>query len=239
MSIPIGCDMRQYYEQVRQRAAKAGKPVSELLFEEYCKRVGIQWKNIKLGTKQTPDYKLVLDDQTIIAEVKEFEKNKDEQESYRLMEKRGYGKVLNEEPGDRVRKKIRKSSPQIKALTAACHPGILVLFDDGQIAGHLDPYHIMTAMYGLELLEMAVPRDISIKPYIADRRYGPKKKMTEETNTSISAIGALVVTGPDLILKLRVYHNKFAAVPIDPKLLASRGILQYRIDFENRTWVEC
>ena len=67
--------MRQYYEQVRRRAAKVGKPVSELLFEDYCKRVGIQWKNIKLGTKQTPDYKLVLDDQTIIAEVKEFEKN--------------------------------------------------------------------------------------------------------------------------------------------------------------------
>ena len=239
MSIPTGCDMRQYYEQVRQHAAKAGKPVSELLFEDYCRCVGIQWEHIQEEPEQTPDYKLVLDDQTIIAEVKEFEKNKYEQESYRLMEKRGYGKVLNEEPGDRVRKKIRKSSPQIKALTAGCHSGMLVLFDDGQIAGHLAPHHIMTAMYGLELVEMAVPRDISIKPYIADRRFGPKKKMTEETNTSISAIGALVVTGPALILKLRVYHNKFAAVPIDPKLLARRGILQYRIDFESRTWVEC
>ena len=239
LSIPIGCDMRKYYEQVHQRAAETGQPVSELLFEDYCKRVGIQWENIQVGTKQTPDYKLVLDDQTIIAEVKEFEKNKDEQESYRLMEDRRYGKVLNEEPGDRVRKKIRKSSPQIKALTAGRHPGMLVLFDDGQIAGHLAPYHIMTAMYGLELVEMAVPRDISIKPYIADRRFGPKKKMTEGTNTSISAIGALVVTGPDRKLKLHVYHNKFAAVPIDPKLLTSRGILQYRIDIENRTWVEC
>ena len=239
MSIPIGCDMRQYYEQVRQRAAKAGKPVSELLFEDYCTHVGIQWEHIQEEPEQTPDYKLVLDDQTIIAEVKEFEKNKDEQESYRLLEERGYGKVLDKEPGDRIRKKIRKSSPQMKALTADCHPGMLVLFDDGQIAGHLAPYHIMTAMYGLEIVEMAVPRDISIKPYIADRRFGAKKKMTEETNTSISAIGALVVTGPDLILKLRVYHNKFAAVPINPQLLVRREILQYRIDCENRTWVKC
>ena len=238
-SNPADGDMRRYFARVHDRAEKQGQTVSELLFEDYCDWAGIDWNRIKKkdGAK-TPDYELVIDGRTIITEVKEFEKNKDEQESYRLLGERGYGKVLNEEPGDRVRKKIRKSSPQIKALTADCHPGMLVLFDDGQIAGHLAPYHIMTAMYGLELVEMAVPREISIKPYIADRRFGPKKKMTEETNTSISAIGALVVTAPDLILKLHIYHNAFAAVPVDPILLTCCGIMQYQIDFEIMTWME-
>lgn len=211
--------------------------MSELLFEDYCDRVGIQWDNIQLQSTPTPDYKLVLEGQTIIAEVKEFTKNKDERESDRLMKERGPLKVLNEDPGARIRKKIKDSSPQIKAHTAGRHPGMLVLFDYGQIAGHLSPFNIMTGMFGQAVLDMAIPRDHSKEPYISGARLGPKKKMTKDTNTSISAIGALVVTGPDLILKLHVYHNPFAKVPIDPKLLARCGILQYRI--ENMTWVEC
>jgi hypothetical protein len=55
--------------------------------------------------------------------------------------------------------------------------------------------------------------------------YGPKRKMTEECNTSISAIGTLVMPGPDEVL-LFVYHNKFAEVPLDFQLLAQYGIKQ-------------
>ena len=62
--------------------------------------------------------------------------------------------------------------------------------------------------------------------------------MTNDANTSISAIGALVVTEPDRALEFHVYHNRFAVVPIEPVLLARRGIRQWRIDFENRTWAE-
>ena len=85
---------------------------------------------------------------------------------------------------------------------------------------------------------MAVPRDTSISPYIVGTRFGPNRKMTKTANTSISAIGALVVTAPDLILKLHIYHNAFAAVPVDPILLTCRGIVQYQIDSATMTWVE-
>ena len=229
----------QYYAQVHQKAAKSGRPLSELLFEDYCTGIGIDWECIpEENEAKTPDYKLAFDNQTIIAEVKEFTQNKDEREANQLMREHGRLTALHEVPGDRIRSKIKKSSPQIKARTAGRYPGLLVLCDDGRIAWHLAEYNIMTAMYGLEIVEMAIPRDISSKPYIVDRRLGPKKKMTAETNTSISAIGALVVTEPGLILKMRVYHNKFAAVPINVKLLADRGIEQYRIDIEKRQWVE-
>ena len=231
--------MRRYLARVHDRAKKQGQPVSELLFEDYCTRAGIDWKHIeeKDGAK-TPDYELVIDDQTIIAEVKEITKNKEERESDRLLKERGYGNALGGRPGARVRKKITNSSPQIKARTAGRHPGILVLYDNGQIAGHLDQYHIMTAMYGLEVVDVAVPRDPSIRPYRTGTRFGPSKKMTDDANRSISAIGALVVTAPDRVIQLRVYHNSFAAVPVEPALLTRRGIVQYQVDFENRTWVE-
>jgi hypothetical protein len=61
--------------------------------------------------------------------------------------------------------------------------------------------------------------------------YGPKRKMTEAHNTSISAIGVLLATGPDTIV-LHVYHNKFAAVPLEPRLLAKHGIRQFKIEGE-------
>lgn len=238
LAIPIGGNMRQYLNRVHEQAEEQGRPVSELLFEDYCTRAGIQWERIREQHGTTPDYELVVDDRTIIAEVKEITKNKAERESDQLLRERGYGEALGGKPGARVRKKIMDSSPQIKARTAGRHPGLLVLYNDGQIAGHLDRYHIMTAMYGLEVMQVTVPQDPSARPYVTGSRFGPHKKMTNDANTSISAIGALVVTAPDRVIKLQVYHNPFAAVPIEPVLLSRRGIQQCRIDLENRQWVE-
>ena len=223
---PADGDMRRYFDRVPDRAENQGQTVSELLFEDYCDRVGIDWNRIKKKAgAPTPDYELVIDGRKIIAEVKEFNRNTEEH---------GYGG----EPGAQVRNKITAGSPQIKAKTKGRYPGILVLYDNGQIAGHLSQRQIMTAMYGQMVLDMAIPSDTSISPYITGARLGKKRKMTEACNTSISAIGTLVVTGPDRPIELCVYHNSFAAAPINPALLTCRGIMQYKIDPEAMTWVE-
>jgi hypothetical protein len=145
---------------------------------------------------------------------------------------RGYGSVLSHTPGNRVRKKIADSSAQIKARTREVYPSILVLCDlkggCGQVAGHLDPYNVRVAMYGLEQINVVVPRDPDKTAYAAAMTYGPKRKMTEEDNTSISAIGVLSTPRASEIV-LHVYHNKFAAVPLDPWLLAKRGISQFSL----------
>ena len=237
LSLQSGANMPRYIARVQDRAKKKRKTISELLFEDYCKRVGIDCTTInEEGSAKTPDYELVIEDQKIIAEVKEINKNKEERESDRLLEERGYGNVLRGTPGARVRKKITAASAQIKARTADRHPGILVLFDNGQIAGHLDQHHIMTAMYGLVVVDMAVPRDSSVSPYSIGTRLGPNKKMTEDTNTSISAIGTLTVQRPERRIELQIYHNRHAAVSVKPELLTRRGIAQYHL--ENGKWVE-
>lgn len=74
-------------------------------------------------------------------------------------------------------------------------------------------------MYGLEQIHMALPKDHSMSPYAAGISYGPKRKMTEDHNTSFSAIGVLFTPRANEIT-LHVYHNKFAAVPLDERLLA-------------------
>jgi len=205
------------------------KTSSEIYFENLCADLDISLKRIPEGNSKTPDYELTIDQQLIVTEVKEMALNKEEKESDRALQERGCGNVLSTTPGDRVRKKIAESSRQIKARTQGKYPSLLVLFDHGLVAGHLDPYCIRVAMYGLEQIHIAVLRDSSVSPYATGMSYGPKRKMTEDHNTSISAIGVLFATGPDEIL-LHVYHNKFAAVPLDSRLLARHGIPQFKLE---------
>lgn len=211
------------------------KTQSEKWFQDYCAHSGIACKRISEENNKTPDYELTIAGQRIIVEVKETSRNREERESDRFLSQRGYGSVLANTPGNRVRKKITDSSAQIKARTHGIYPSILVLcdlkFSRGQIAGHLDPYNIRVAMYGIEQMHVVVPREPAVGPYVTGMSYGPKRKMTEDCNTSISAIGVLFTPGPDEIA-LHVYHNRFAAVPLDPRLLTKYGISQFKLEDE-------
>jgi hypothetical protein len=197
---------------------------SETLFEKFCANSGIKCVPIHTGGIRTPDYELTIDGQRVIVEVKEIDRNKNEQESLRNHgREEGHGT-----PGDRVRGKIKKASGQIKALTEGIYPSILVLFDLTW-GGHLDPYYIRVAMYGLEQIHMKVPRNPSISPYATGMSYGPERKMTKDDNTSISAIGVLRVPGPNKIM-LEVYHNRYASVELEMELLAKYGIPQFKLE---------
>ena len=206
---------------------------SEIWFEEFCAKAGIDCHRISEGGNKIPDYQLQIDGQIIIAEVKEFRRNKVEQKSDKLLEERGYGEVLSNRPGDRVRKKISNSSAQIKAKTQGVHPSVLVLCDIkygcGQIVGHTDPYNIRVGMYGLEEVHITVPADVSVSPYATGMSYGPKKKMTENQNTTISATGVLSPPEKDKIM-FDVYHNIYATNPLDPALIAAYVTRQYCLE---------
>ncbi len=149
---------------------------SEQWFEEFCNSVGLKFERIEEGELKTPDYFLDVDNQKIIVEVKEFARNKEERESDRLLEERGYGEALSNTPGDRVRKKISGASAQIKERTQGIYPSILVLCDIrhgcGQVTGHVDPYNIRVGMYGLEQVHIAVPQDPAISSYATGMSYG-------------------------------------------------------------------
>ena len=147
-------------------------------------------------------------------------------------------------PGARVRGKIADASPQIKARTGGCLPSLLVLCDIkygcGQVSGHLDRYNIRVAMEGLDQVIVAVPRDQSESPYMTGTRSGPRKKMTETHNTSISAIGVLS-TPPGAPICLTVYHNRHAAIPVPADALKKLNVPQYTLQGSESgplTWVE-
>jgi hypothetical protein len=99
------------------------------------------------------------------------------------------------------------------------------------VFGHVDPYNIRVAMYGLEQIRIEVPPIGMGSPHSTGMGYGPKRKMTPDHNTSISAIGALSTTSSAEVF-LHVYHNKFAHVPLKYALLGQYGVEQFELDDE-------
>ena len=206
--------------------------ISEEFFEKFCRDQGINCERIEEDGETSPDYLLRIQDHIIIAEVKEIEKNKEERESYKLLKERGRGKVLTNEPGDRVRSKIRKASPQIKARTEGKYSGILVLFDGGNSFRHLDPYNIRVAMLGLEQIHINIPNNLNQSPYSTGISHGPKRKMTENANTSISAIAAMYCDREGTT-SINIFHNPYAAIPLNLEFLNFPRITQFLLNTES------
>jgi hypothetical protein len=202
--------------------------ISEREFEKFCRARRIPFERVPETDCRTPDYEIVLNASRVVVEIKEMERNDEERESDRLVAERGYGNVISHTPGERVRRKIQSCSKQLKARAKGVLPALLVVFDGGRVVGHVEPYNIRVAMYGLEQIHIAVPPIGTGSPHATGIGHGPKRKMTASDNTSISAIGALVMTGPDQH-HLLVYRNSFAKIPLDPTLLSPFGVRHFDI----------
>ena len=209
-----------------ERSRKEKRAVSELLFEACCEKAQIGCKPIPTAQNvKTPDYELSIGGQTIIAEVKELKED----------EAGGHHEIV----GNRIRQKIRQCAPQLKARTAGRrHPGMLVLYRSGSsdLSYFYDP-HLPAAMYGHYTLDLEVPR--RGRPYaVGGQRFGSGKKMTPECNTSISAVGVIFRDwAADWDFDFCVFHNTYAAVPIEAGLLAQHGLRQFQMDFGRMQWV--
>lgn len=203
------------------------KTLSEALFEKYCDSRGIRWRPITVGLTRTPDYDIFLRRFKVVTEVKEITQNQIERQAEEDLKKSKYT-VVSTVPGDRVRGKISDAVPQIRARSKGRFPGLLVLFGKGFSAGHIDPYQIRVAMYGFETIVIAVPNDMSVSPYAMGKKFGAKRRVTPVHNTSLSAIASLTSSSKDK-LELNIFHNKYAAVPLDHKLFAYYGVSQYKL----------
>jgi hypothetical protein len=216
---------------------KMSRTFAEYLFERFCDEHGIPCARIPETTTKTPDYELFPTTTSVVVEVKDIEPNPEEIESERLLNERGWGNATGGTPGGRVRLKIDAASPQIKARTLGRLPSILVVCDEGREVGHVEPYHIRVAMYGLEQIHIAVPPPGQGSPYATGMGYGPKRKMTPECNTSISAVASIFMPRCDVI-SLFVFHNSYAKVLLEPTLLAPHDVRQFRLGEPEADWVE-
>jgi hypothetical protein len=216
---------------------------SERLFEQACAAARIQYRRIKVATVpgyRRPDYKVRASECGAIVEVKEIGLNdQDRERRAELEEGRGYAWQLT--PGARLRPLIKNANSQLQRASRLGVPTIVAMFDATGSFSYTDPYNVKTAMFGLDAVVLALPEDPKNEPYFLRMKRGGKATLTEEHNTSTSAI-AIIRTHPERSgPMLLMYHNHFARVPIDPENLRNCPISQYQLgQAENgmTDWIE-
>ena len=193
------------------------KTVSESLFERFCDGNHIEYKRIEASStpnKKEPDYEIQTATELVVVEVKQFDPSEEEKKLYQQLQESGYTDAYGGEPGAKVRHKIQDGAKQLKARSEGKLPTLLVLYNNVPINDRgVDPYEIKTAMYGIEKIDLAVDPDAN-RVSLTGRGFGPKRKVTPSSNTSLSAVGALYGS-PNGELSLTVFHNIHAVKPLD------------------------
>jgi hypothetical protein len=107
-------------------------------------------------------------------------------------------------------------------------PALLVLYNNVPISDRgVDPYEIKTAMYGLEKIDLAVDPDAN-RVSLTGRGFGPKRKVTPSSNTSLSAVGVLYGSSNGEV-SLIVFHNIHAVKPLDWRSLQGPRIRHFTL----------
>ena len=207
-------------QQDKPQPKRQNPTQGEIAFWSFCHRApGYECQVVDEESGQTPDYTISVDNQKIIVEVKDIGR-----------EHTG-GTV-----GAIARRKIRDANKQLKTRTNGHYPGISVLHDPftkwGLLSGPLGPDHIRAAMYGWLTLDITVPRDPSEPSRVVRERAGKGRTTTREMNTTTSAVCVLQFDS-----QLLVYHNCFAAIPMDPSVMAFDGVHQFRISDDMLKWL--
>ena len=208
---------------------------SESNFERLCEAAGWELQRVPETDSRRPDYILTTPSSSrIIVEVKQFEPNPEER-ALLARQARGEVVVFPTLPGERIRRAIRSAGPQLKALAPQGDSSMLVVFHATSVATmHTDPYSVLTAMRGIDVVPVLVPADPQKSPSFGSSRPGPHKKMTADANTSISCIAVLAESEGDVTLN--VFHNPHAARPLDPGTISASSIRHWRMSRDQSDW---
>ena len=200
---------------------------AEVLFERFCRNLGIDFERLPEGPELTPDYVLHFQAVKVAIEVKQLEPTAADE---KLLEMgsgpNAAGSIVDM---TRIRNSLLKGSKQLKSLTQKRFPGMVVLYDaTAGLGGYLHGDSIAVSMYGMDQLIVGAPKDPTQEPRILGTSLGGNRVTTEDQNTTLSAVAALRRHLDEL--SLDIFHNCHAAVPLDPDLLRHDAVNQFRFD---------
>jgi hypothetical protein len=213
---------------------------SEILFAALCAGHGLIAESVPTASnlgEQRPDYRVTdREGRVFFAEVKEVQPNPEE--THQLTEAlAGRVGAFGTTPGARLREYIGVANRQLRAVTAGQVPALLVVYNtEFFLRHHSEPYAVLTAMRGLDVIPVEVPQDARIAPRFGDVRPGPGRAMRPDANRNISAI-AVVTPGPTTGWAVAVYHNRFAACPFPVSSFTGTSITHYDIGPDEHHWV--
>ena len=131
-------------------------------------------------------------------------------------------------PGERIRREVREANRQLKKATGGNLPALVVIFNNTDCSLHTDPYAVMTAMQGIDTIQVTVPPNLTESPTIGPTVSGRERGMRPDVNTTLSGIAVLRGNNPDNV-HVAVFHNRFARCPLDWGTLRLPRTRQFRI----------
>ena len=212
----------------------------EEYFQAFCAAVGLAWEPVPTASSKghkRPDYLITgAENAQFYVELKAVMPNEDELlQLQQLYSGRG-ASSFSVEPGAKVRAFIAKANPQLKAVADRQLPGVLAILNtELALNHHVEAYAVLTAMRGLDVIPVLVPRNPAETPTCQPIRSGPKKRMTDSANTTIAAI-MVPHLSHDRGWAANVYHNRFAARPLQPNVLPWSTIHHWQIRDDDRDW---
>jgi hypothetical protein len=189
--------------------------VSEQLFEQLCMERNVPCELIPTAAGQrTADYRIWLDQQETIVEVKQIEPSDHERELL--------ASALNDDAPAvvsnahiRIRNKFDIAKHQLRNLSGGRLPSLFVLYDNTNGLSGLDDEDFLNAMHGDEVLEISSTASESPSTVLKTfHTFGKKsRKVGKHHNRSVSAVCRLL-TDSARSPRLRLYHNEFASNPL-------------------------
>jgi hypothetical protein len=190
---------------------------SETLFKEYCSQNGIPCCRIAPAAARTPDFAITLKGTQVTCEVKQIDPNAEDLRELRELRE---GAVAGRYLPDRLRAKLKNVSAQLKSAVASGRPTLVVVYDNTPFKGYTDHADGVQAMFGRNSVTVLLPADSSSPPQVSGPFFGGDRGIGPEHNTKVSAI-AILDGGPRPPLTLRVYHNPYAVIRLDPRMFES------------------
>lgn len=203
------------------------RTISEALFERFCTETSVPFKCLSpdpsIG-RRTPDYEVYWQNPPVLVEVKQIDPNRDDNALRRLFADTGEY-ISRGVTGHRLRGRISKAGSQLRARAKLDQPTLVVVYNNvGVLRGFTDEHAVMAAMYGLYQVDITTSRGLGARVLSVARRLGGGRSMTLKHNTIVSGVAVLFESpkGPYLV----VYHNRFAARPLQPDILRHPRIFQ-------------
>ncbi len=206
------------------------KTESEIFFEQFTGSLSTHCLPIPCEKGQTPDYELSLSGHRVIAEIKQLDENVDDKINWAEARSRGVGSAFGGTE-ERLGRKFKKANKQLKSRCRGSIPGMTIVFDNGTFSG-VDGTDIMEALYGKETVTFTRFSDGTVEP--SDLHASREGFLGTTKNTTISAVGWLQCLGERSTL--RVYHNRFAANPIDPNWFRNERITHRALSNDTYSW---
>ena len=196
--------------------------VSEDLFEEFCRTNDVPCVRVPTAEHPTPDYEITLAGVAVVCEVKQIDMNPADRKELDKVQSGGSGVTSRFLP-NRLSNVLLKAE-QLQAASTEGRPTLLVIYDNTPFKSYTDNKDTAQAMFGRNTVAVAFDADDT--PQVSAPYFGGNRRMTPTTNTSVSAVAVLDGGPVSRPLTLRVYHNRFARVRLEPDLLTSLPVTQ-------------